>query len=717
PSNGSTSQLDSIAWLIKGNKTTNPDKNFIGTINPVDLVFKTGNLERLRLTSQGDVNINSLTSGGMIKALPGSGTLVIATPGVNGDYETPLAFANGLTRNGQNVSLGGALTQNTDIDLSGSNLSFSGNGRIGIGTNTPSMTLEVVGTPGQPNVRMGSLAGTGQRIVGADATGALTTIDFAGGTVVGGSGTVNFVPKWTPNSTTLGNSQIYDDGVNIGIGTTSPTEYLSIGATSQFQINKTGAIVAATGVTSSGAITFSGLNAGGILKATPGTGTLAIATPGTDFEAPLTFTNGLTRTNNTVELGGSLSKATTIDIGANSLTLSTNGNTGNIVIGKFAQAGIVKNLDGGALVSGKVDLVNDVTGVLTPANGGTGRNSVGLPGTVAYSNGTILDYSAQGTTGQVLISNGTNAPTWSNASTLFTFENGITANGSVVGLGGNLNKTTQINIGTNDLILSAAGNTGNIVIGKFATPGIVKNDAAGVLSSGKVDLANDVTGTLLPANGGTGNTVVGSAGTVAFSDGTKIDYTNVGTQGQVLISEGSATPRWTKTLSEFTINQSTLNSPIIAGSTTVLGDISFNGPATFNDTAIFNKPPKFPLTKNYIYVGNSSNQAAPFAPGANGSLLSINQSGDVQWSTTLPSTINVPFNQITSGTNAGQTLTIGAGTVMEASNGGINRANEFVGSGSTTNAVDLNTSEVSGVLSVEKGGTGNTSVGPAGTVA
>ena len=36
-----------------------------------------------------------------------------------------------------------------------------------------------------------------------------------------GTGTTNYVPKWT-SSSTLGNSQFYDNGTNIGIGTTTP---------------------------------------------------------------------------------------------------------------------------------------------------------------------------------------------------------------------------------------------------------------------------------------------------------------------------------------------------------------------------------------------------------------------------------------------------------------------------------------------------------------
>jgi hypothetical protein len=48
----------------------------------------------------------------------------------------------------------------------------------------------------------------------------------AGGTI-GGSGTTNYVPKFTA-STTLGNSQIFDNGTNVGIGTASPAQKLDV---------------------------------------------------------------------------------------------------------------------------------------------------------------------------------------------------------------------------------------------------------------------------------------------------------------------------------------------------------------------------------------------------------------------------------------------------------------------------------------------------------
>jgi hypothetical protein len=44
---------------------------------------------------------------------------------------------------------------------------------------------------------------------------------------IGGSGTTNYLPKFT-GASALGNSQIFDNGTNVGIGTTSPSEKLHV---------------------------------------------------------------------------------------------------------------------------------------------------------------------------------------------------------------------------------------------------------------------------------------------------------------------------------------------------------------------------------------------------------------------------------------------------------------------------------------------------------
>jgi hypothetical protein len=59
-----------------------------------------------------------------------------------------------------------------------------------------------------------------------------------GGGGISGSGTTNYLPKWTPDGFTLGNSQIFDDGTNVGIGTASPTQKLHISGSTLFDKNE-----------------------------------------------------------------------------------------------------------------------------------------------------------------------------------------------------------------------------------------------------------------------------------------------------------------------------------------------------------------------------------------------------------------------------------------------------------------------------------------------
>lgn len=76
------------------------------------------------------------------------------------------------------------------------------------------------------------------------------TYNATGFTGVGGSGTAGYLSKWTASGT-LNNSLIYDNGTNVGIGTTSPTSI-------------------ASGYTS---ITTNGTNGGGLVMQVNGTAT------------------------------------------------------------------------------------------------------------------------------------------------------------------------------------------------------------------------------------------------------------------------------------------------------------------------------------------------------------------------------------------------------------------------------------------------------------
>ena len=68
-----------------------------------------------------------------------------------------------------------------------------------------------------------SIAGTTQLL---SVPYALYSKNSGGGAM--GSGTLNFVPKWTPDGTTLGNSNLFSNGTNVGINQSNPVVPLDI---------------------------------------------------------------------------------------------------------------------------------------------------------------------------------------------------------------------------------------------------------------------------------------------------------------------------------------------------------------------------------------------------------------------------------------------------------------------------------------------------------
>jgi hypothetical protein len=106
-------------------------------------------------------------------------------------------------------------------------------GNVGIGTTSPSQKLHVDGSAYITGALYDSTnsPGTAGQVLTSTATGtdwkSLSEI-----TGVDGTGTVNYVAKWS-DADTITNSIIYDNGTNVGIGTTTPAFPLTVNGSAQ----------------------------------------------------------------------------------------------------------------------------------------------------------------------------------------------------------------------------------------------------------------------------------------------------------------------------------------------------------------------------------------------------------------------------------------------------------------------------------------------------
>ena len=125
----------------------------------------------------------------------------------------------GLGRAGLFNSTNAANTANAvDINVAGTGFGL----RIS-STNAAPKALQTVGALQLTGINEGL-----NRILVSDAAGNATWQLPAAIGGVTGSGTLNFVPKWTPSGTNLGNSLLFDDGSSVALGTTTPTHRFTV---------------------------------------------------------------------------------------------------------------------------------------------------------------------------------------------------------------------------------------------------------------------------------------------------------------------------------------------------------------------------------------------------------------------------------------------------------------------------------------------------------
>jgi hypothetical protein len=173
---------------------------------------------------------------------------------------------------------------------------------------------------------------------------------------------------------------------------------------------------------------------------------------------------------------------------------------------------------------GKIGLTTHVSGTLPIANGGTNSSTSPTNGGIVYGTATAIGYSAAGTSGQVLISAGAAAPTWSavtgtgsvvkaTSPTLVTPALGTPASGVVT----NLTGTASINI--NGTVGATTANSGAFTTLSSTSDATIHGLTVGLGASAVAD--NTVVGyQALPVNTiGAGNSAFGYQALLVNSSG------------------------------------------------------------------------------------------------------------------------------------------------------------------------------------------------------
>ncbi len=516
--------------------------------------------------------------------------------------------------------------------------------------------------------------------------------------------------------TTNATSVVIDGNGQLGVGDITPGAKFAVGPNSEFQVNSAGAIAAATGITSSGDITFSGMGAG-------------------STDTVITASTGLlqTRTIDSRVWGSSLIDGT--------------GTTGYSAYWTDANT-----LGAEQYVS--------VT------RGGLGGNMTAVgAGEIVYSTGTTTyDSLASGTSGYLLQSTGAGAPTWTNPSSIFTNYWTRSAQGIVYpttvndGIAATSSATTVLTATQQNASLLAArlgGTTSYMTVG--ATGNIAFTNGSGSTITASAGLSLDGTGAVTLGGTNSTSTTIGRAGTDATINGGNIilgSQANAATEavradraltmtqegsGNVTITNSGVaqdftadrtwTLGWTGQLAAtrggtgfgtyavgdmlYADTTTTLNkladvatgNVLLSGgigvapawgkvnlTTAVSGILPIANGGTNSSTALTNGRvivssggsigERAALATDTLLIGNATTGLAPIAagPGTIGQILVSGGAGvEPSWSSTMPAGTTISFTDITSGTNIQAAMVVSTGASLTYSAAGTINASSLQG--------------------------------------
>ncbi|NCQ16625.1 hypothetical protein GW814_03195, partial [Candidatus Falkowbacteria bacterium] len=329
------------------------------------------------LTLSGALDYITLVGQDIVRGAIDLATDITGTLGVGNGGTGATTFTNNRLLTGNSTS---AIVDEANLTFDGTLLTVTGTanttgtttlattaGYVGVGTIAPSATLEVYGTSQLTSALTDAGVTTGMLALNSSASsagsgGALTfgnvqsknagSVGFAAikGLLTNGSsnttGDLAFSTRNAIADTKLTERMIIKANGFVGIGDTTPASLLTVGSGDLFQVNSSGAIAVATGLTSSGTINFSDLTASRL-----------VATDGSK-----NLTNTITMANLEASVSDATNILTNTEIDTCSKLAGITGTIGSC--GSFV-------LSVSPILTGTADLVNlDVSGA-TILSGGT----------------------------------------------------------------------------------------------------------------------------------------------------------------------------------------------------------------------------------------------------------------------------------------------------------------------------------------------------------
>lgn len=324
------------------------------------------------ISTTGALVFNSFGGTAGLLKVDASGNISVATSGT--DFERPLTFSNGLTRTGDVIKLGGALTADTTIDLSTFNLNFDNGGVVNIGTTSQVLAAKL-------NVNGNFITtSTGYNIFSSSNTfnayGYFRSVD-TGDTVsrfeigsydaFGAVGARHLV--------------LNPAGGNVGVGgDLTPDGLFSVGSTSQFQVDANGAITAATATNTINGLVINAGSLSGVTGFSQTSGTFSVT--GTGAITLGGGSNALTIDSTAFDVtsAGAISGVTTLAL-SGAITGATTTNTIN---GLIINAGSLSGITGFSQTSGNFSISGSGTF-------GTGTGAISLNGATTVTGTNTLN--------------------------------------------------------------------------------------------------------------------------------------------------------------------------------------------------------------------------------------------------------------------------------------------------------------------------------------